>query len=153
MSSTCAICERILAIRSGVNPLFVAELVTGYVVLADFQLWRGYTIFLCKEHAEELHHLDREFRLKFLEEMSLVAEAVYRAFSPVKLNYELLGNSDPHVHWHIIPRYRDDTAPNQPIWLVDRKLRCSEEARPSAQVIQQLKKSVLEELRKLSGVD
>ena len=82
MPSSCLICDRIRAIRQGDNPLFVAELSTGYIVLGDFQYWRGYTLFLCKDHVAELHDLEPDVRLRFLKEMSIVAEAVYRTFCP-----------------------------------------------------------------------
>jgi diadenosine tetraphosphate (Ap4A) HIT family hydrolase len=48
--------------------------------------------------------------------MAIVAEAVFRAFSPRKLNCELLGNSVSHLHWHIFPRYDNDPDPTMPIW-------------------------------------
>ncbi len=48
--------------------------------------------------------------------MAFVAEAVFRAFEPRKLNYELLGNSVTHLHWHLVPRYADDPNPQWPIW-------------------------------------
>jgi diadenosine tetraphosphate (Ap4A) HIT family hydrolase len=48
--------------------------------------------------------------------MALVAEAVYRSFAPRKLNYELLGNSAQHAHWHIFPRYESDPHPTWPVW-------------------------------------
>ena len=95
----CEVCERIALIRQGKNPYFVRELETGYVVLGDYQRFKGYTLFLCKEHATEIHFLEKDFRRKFLEEMSLAAEAVYNAFRPDKLNYELLGTGNA-VHMH-----------------------------------------------------
>jgi diadenosine tetraphosphate (Ap4A) HIT family hydrolase len=64
----------------------------------------------------ELHDLEPGVRSLFLNEMALVAEAVYRAFSPRKLNYELLGNSVSHLHWHIFPRHEDDPNPQWPVW-------------------------------------
>jgi diadenosine tetraphosphate (Ap4A) HIT family hydrolase len=55
-------------------------------------------------------------RLLHLHEMSEVAHAVSRAFEPVKLNLEALGNTVPHLHWHIVPRYSDDPRGFAPIW-------------------------------------
>lgn len=108
----CLVCERIELIRQGENPYFVRELETGYVVIGDHQRFYGYTLFLCKQHATELHFLKKDFRAKFLEEMSLVAEAVYGAFEPDKLNYELLGaGRGLHMHWHFFPRRAGDTPP------------------------------------------
>lgn len=45
----CLICERIQMIKEHKNPYFVKELETGYVVLGDYQHFKGYTLFLCKE--------------------------------------------------------------------------------------------------------
>lgn len=113
---SCLICERIQMIMNGTNPYFVKELTTGYVVLADHQRYPGYTIFLCKIHVEELHQLPYEFRVKHLEEMSTVSEAVYNAFKADKMNHAMLGNLDSHVHWHLIPRMEGDLPANAPIW-------------------------------------
>lgn len=74
---SCLICDRIQMIKDVKNPYFVCELETGYVVLGDHQRFKGYTLFLCKEHTTELHFLESSFKVKYLEEMSLVAEAVY----------------------------------------------------------------------------
>ena len=82
----CLICERIELIKKNKNPYFVRELNTGYVVIGDHQRIRGYSLFLCKQHATELHFLEPSFRQEFLREMSLTAEAVYNAFQPEKLN-------------------------------------------------------------------
>ena len=104
----CLICDRIQMIRSGENPYFVKELETGYVVLGDHQHFRGYTLFLCKEHKTELFQLEPAVKMKYLEEMSQVAQAVSRAFGAEKMNYELLGNGDTHLHWHLFPRVQGD---------------------------------------------
>lgn len=117
MKKRCFICKRIKLIKQGKNPYFVEELETGYVVLGDSQQYHGYTLLICKNHTDELHKLEPKFRQKFLKEMSTVAEAVYRSFKPKKLNYELLGNTAPHLHWHIFPRYNTDPNPNKPVWL------------------------------------
>lgn len=95
---TCFICERIEMIKNDKNPWFVKELETGYVVIGDFQYFYGRTIFLCKEHVTELHYLEPEFKQKHLQEMALVEEAVARAFHADKMNLEMLGNGDTHVH-------------------------------------------------------
>lgn len=104
----CLICERINCIKKGCNPYFVKELETGYVVIGDSQYFKGYTLFLAKEHVTELHQMNVATKLKFLEEMSLVQEAVARAFQAEKMNVELLGNGDAHVHWHLFPRRAGD---------------------------------------------
>ena len=104
----CLICERIEMIKDNENKFFVKELKTGYVVLGDNQHFRGYTLFLYKKHKNELYELDSTERQAFLEEMSLVGEAVSKAFECEKMNYELLGNGDSHLHWHLFPRVSGD---------------------------------------------
>jgi len=122
----CLVCERINQIKRGENPYFIAELETGYLVLEDFQYYTGYVIFLCKECKSELHQLERNFKLKFLEEMSQVAEAVCLARKAKKMNIELLGNKHPHLHWHIIPRRSQEGEILKPIWCTDEKIRHNE---------------------------
>ena len=40
--------------------------------------------------------------------MSIIAEAVSKASGCEKMNYELLGNGDSHMHWHLFPRVTGD---------------------------------------------
>ena len=61
----CLICDRIKLIEENNNPYFVTELETGYVVLGDHQRFKGYTLFLCKKHVTELHHLEHQNKMKF----------------------------------------------------------------------------------------
>jgi len=44
-----------------------------------------------------------------------VARAIGRVFEPCHINYQLLGNVVPHLHVHIVPRYLDDSSPEQPL--------------------------------------
>ena len=97
----CLICQRIEMIKEGSNPYLVKELSTGYVVLGDHQYFKGYTLFLAKQHVRELHDLDPETRLAFLAEMSQVQEAVAKAFEAEKMNVELLGNGDTGIYFHV----------------------------------------------------
>lgn len=145
----CLICERIDLIKKGQNPYFVRELNTGYVVIGDHQRIWGYTLFLCKEHAEELHKLEPGFRQEFLNEMSLTAEAVYRAFKPDKLNYELLGaGRGRHMHWHIFPRRAGDTPGPGPVWTLGNEL-FEERFLPAPEELETLKAKLQAELDKL----
>lgn len=148
--SCCEVCKRIGLIKKGKNPFFVRELQTGYIVMGDVQRFKGYTLFLCKEHATELHFLNKDFKRVFLEEMSLTAEAVYHAFHPDKLNYELLGTgSGVHMHWHIFPRRAGDTPQPGPVWRLDKTELNSDAYRPDEEELQNLKILLNRELDKL----
>lgn len=104
----CLICDRIEMIKKHQNKFFVKERRTSYVVLGDNQPFKGYTLFLYKNHVDELYKLDGKEKIKFLEEMSLVREAVSKTVRCEKMNYELLGNGDSHLHWHLFPRVSGD---------------------------------------------
>lgn len=142
----CSICKHINMIKEGTNNHFVTELETGYVIVGRYQYFEGYTLFLCKEHKNELHDLDPEFKLKFLLEMSIVSEAVFKAFKPDKLNYELLGNGSPHLHWHIFPRRLTEPTPQYPVWATPVNIMYSESVKPSSEALEVIKNKLLAEL-------
>ncbi|MCU9614588.1 HIT family protein [Caldibacillus lycopersici] len=147
----CLICKRIKMIEEGTNPYVVAELKTGYVVIGDHQLFHGYTLFLCKQHKTELHFLEEDEKAEFLMEMSKVAEAVYHAFNAKKMNYELLGNGDAHLHWHLFPR-RESDGIDGPVWWADRETMSSDEVKPTAEQLEIMKRKLYQELEKLSPI-
>lgn len=145
----CLVCERIALIKENKNPYFVRELNTGYVVIGDCQRIKGYTLFLCRQHAYELHELEPRFRDEFLHEMAVVAEAVYHAFQPDKLNYALLGTGRGlHMHWHIYPRREGDTPTPGPVWQLGREL-TDEKYQPTSEELEQLKARLGKALDKL----
>jgi diadenosine tetraphosphate (Ap4A) HIT family hydrolase len=96
--------------------LRVAELEHSFVVLNRDQFFPGYTLLFTKLHATELFHLDRSVRVGLMEEVSCVAEALFSVFQPDKINYELLGNMVPHIHWHLVPRTSAEPLWPRPIW-------------------------------------
>lgn len=150
----CLVCDRIAWIKEGKNPYFVKELETGYVVIGDHQHFKGYTLFLCKEHKVELFDLEKTVQTKFLEEMALVAEAVSRAFHAEKMNYELLGNGDTHLHWHLFPRVEGDLDGygNQgkgPVWWYPREKMYEDDNCLTETELEEMKKKLREELEKL----
>lgn len=138
----CFVCDRIKLAKDGGNPEFVIKLKTGFVFLINSKFYSGYTIFSCLKHEKEIFDLPIKFRKQFLFEMSCVAEAIYRVFSPKKINYELLGNLHSHLHWHIVPRYKDDLEVNKPIWVDITKAKSMKKGPPSKKDILKLKKEI-----------
>ncbi len=96
--------------------LRVIELDQCYVQLNRDQFFRGYTFVFTREHVTELFHLDRQVRQSVIEEVNLVAAALSQVYQPTKMNYELLGNMVPHMHWHLVPRFTNDPLWPRPIW-------------------------------------
>ena len=88
----------------------------SYAVLNRDQFFPGYTLLFTRRHVTELFHLDRSVRSELMEEVSSVAAALHAVFQPDKINYELLGNMVPHIHWHLVPRFSCDPLWPRPIW-------------------------------------
>ena len=127
----CGVCERIQKTLKGNNKYFVKELQTGYVVLGDYQRFKGYTLFLCKTHATELHQLEQPFQ-------------------PEKMNYELLGQGDNiHMHWHFFPRRKGDTPVPGPVWKLPKEEMYADKYLPSDSELQEMKQKLNTELEKL----
>ena len=114
---TCGICAMIDRIKGGTFRDFIAELKSCYVILGDQQFYRGYCVLLAKLHATELYLMPADAARVLFDEMRLAAEAIAAVVKPWKMNYECLGNSEPHVHWHLLPRYETDEMRHGPIWL------------------------------------
>jgi diadenosine tetraphosphate (Ap4A) HIT family hydrolase len=94
----------------------IAELAVSTAFLHPDQASRGRCLVTLREHYTELFQLTPAMRTALMDDVARVAEALFRALRPIKINYELLGNLVPHIHWHIVPRFRDDGSYPKPIW-------------------------------------
>lgn len=113
----CGICAIIERVRSRAFADFIAELPRSWLILGDAQFYRGYCVLLAKRHVNEPHLMPRGEAHELLDEMLAVGKAISAVTAPAKLNYECLGNQEPHVHWHIFPRFEADEMRLQAVWL------------------------------------
>ena len=97
---------------------FIADCGHAKAYLHDDQFFPGWIVLVLKRHATELFHLSREERNSLMEEVAAVAAFLAQERQAVKINYELLGNQLPHIHWHLIPRLLQDPAPLEPVWRI-----------------------------------
>jgi diadenosine tetraphosphate (Ap4A) HIT family hydrolase len=111
-AAECVMCARV----TGQGPLFIADLGTSRVYLNEDQYFPGWVFVVLKRHAVELYDLDARERAALIEDVNRVAQALAQVYHPVKMNYELLGNQVPHIHWHLVPRLADDPEPRWPVW-------------------------------------
>lgn len=143
----CKMCLNQIDIHN--DPYFITELETGYVILGWYQRFRGYTVFQCKQHGPELFDLDYNFRIKHFNEISLVAQAIYNIFHPDKMNYELLGNGCPHIHWHLYPRKKGDTPIVSSVYQLPNDILFDKTTIPSTDERELLKKLIKDEISHL----
>jgi diadenosine tetraphosphate (Ap4A) HIT family hydrolase len=93
----------------------VAELEGSWVTMAETAPVRGYVCLVSKVHAVELHNLTDVDGTVFMRDARRVSAALAACTGALKLNYEIHGNSLPHLHMHFFPRYRGDQFEGQPI--------------------------------------
>lgn len=75
----------------------------------------GYTIVIWRgRHVADPTELSADEARDYFADVLRVARAVEAHYRPIKLNLEMLGNSLPHLHTHVVPRYADDGSPGQP---------------------------------------
>jgi diadenosine tetraphosphate (Ap4A) HIT family hydrolase len=121
--------DRIGSALRGENPLVMARMRGGFAVIGDTQHLPGYSLLLADDPSiDHLTDLDWERRVTFLFDLSLLGEAVShvcRDRGLRRINYEVLGNSEPILHGHVHPRY-DWEPPDRvegPVWRYPRALR------------------------------
>jgi diadenosine tetraphosphate (Ap4A) HIT family hydrolase len=95
---------------------FIADCGPAKAYLHDDQFFAGWTVVVLKRHVTELYDLDRDERAALMDAVSEVARAVATVYAAVKMNYALLGNQLPHIHWHLIPRTANDPIPRDAVW-------------------------------------
>jgi diadenosine tetraphosphate (Ap4A) HIT family hydrolase len=113
----CPFCRKLADLAALPGDELVWRFPHSVAFLGPWQLYHGYCVLVSSRHARELSELPDDVRRAYLDEMCLLARAIEQAFAPHKLNYELLGNQVPHLHWHLFPRSLDDPARLAPVWL------------------------------------
>lgn len=98
------------------------------VVRVDEPDYPGFVRVILKRHAREMGDLSREERDALMEVVFEVEAAVRETMQPDKMNLASLGNMTPHVHWHVVPRFRDDRHFPNPIWAAPQRERASTNA-------------------------
>ncbi|GAP15922.1 diadenosine tetraphosphate (Ap4A) hydrolase [Longilinea arvoryzae] len=96
------------ACRAGTFPPLICRLPSGWAVLCDMQYLRGYTILLADPVVSSLNALDRAARAAYLLDTAVIGDALIEVTGAYRINYATMGNSEPALHTHIIPRYRTE---------------------------------------------
>ncbi|MDR3396690.1 MAG: HIT family protein [Pandoraea sp.] len=86
------------------------------VVLANENGYPGFARVIWHAHVAEMSDLPEAAREHVMRVVFGVETAQRTVMSPDKVNVASLGNMVPHVHWHVIPRYRDDVHFPGSVW-------------------------------------
>ena len=100
----------------------VQKLSASTLYLTSEQAYRGACILVYDlRHVVRIDQLDSREWLDLAGDLWRAESAIFRALSPDHINIECLGSIMPHLHWHIIPRYKDDARWGGPIWTTRRE--------------------------------
>jgi diadenosine tetraphosphate (Ap4A) HIT family hydrolase len=100
--SACPICRR-------GRPLdIIATMESSWLTMPEHAAMPGYVCLVSQTHAVELHDLSSAQAESFVRDARKVSAALSIATEAVKLNYEIHGNTLPHLHMHFFPRHAGD---------------------------------------------
>lgn len=98
----------------GGEPVWADDLLR--VILPDEPDYPGFTRVVWHAHVAEMTDLGPAERDRLMAVVWAVEQAQRDALSPDKVNLASFGNVVPHLHWHVIPRWREDRHFPQPVW-------------------------------------
>ena len=111
----CDLCELLAAPPAGV--LIWSDRQVS-VVAVDEAEYPGFTRVVWNAHVKEMTDLSAAERQRVMDVVWAVESAQRAVMAPEKMNVASFGNMTPHVHWHVIPRYRDDAHFPNSTWAV-----------------------------------
>jgi len=123
----------------------ITTLSVSTLYLHRIQTYRGYSILVFDpRHVTTLAQLDERERNAFMSDLCRAQEGMRGVLTPDHFNIECLGNQVPHLHWHIIPRYKNDGRWGLPIWTTTESelVRTELLPRERATLIQELKRAI-----------
>ena len=94
------------------HPDYRVVRVTG----AEGDAYRGFCRVIWNHHIAEMSDLTHVEQATLMAAVFQLESALRAALKPDKINLASLGNMTPHLHWHVIPRFRHDETFPKPIW-------------------------------------
>lgn len=91
------------------------------VVWVEDPDYPGYCRVVLNAHVPEMTDLPEDARERLMGVVFAVEAALREVLRPDKVNLASLGNQAPHLHWHVIPRFREDRHFPDPIWAAPRR--------------------------------
>jgi ATP adenylyltransferase len=110
----CYLCPPRLSAHTGM--MLIGLLATSSLYLVADQRFPGHCSLILTDHVIRLDALSEEVYAAYMQDLRRSLVAVRETLHPDHMNIALLGNSCPHLHWSIVPRYRSDPRWGRPIW-------------------------------------
>lgn len=87
--------------------IYICELSVSTLILFKEQSHPGRCVVAYKDHVSELTDLSDGDRNAFFADVARAAKAIHAAFHPNKVNYGAYGDTGRHLHFHLVPKYKD----------------------------------------------
>jgi diadenosine tetraphosphate (Ap4A) HIT family hydrolase len=115
--------RRVETAQKGINPTVICRVQSGWVVLGDVQFLQGYSLLLPDPVVPDLNALTMEDRIAFLQDMTILGDALLEVTGAARINYEILGNREAALHAHVFPRFATEPEEKRckPVWFYDWK--------------------------------
>lgn len=91
------------------------------VILADEPRHPGFCRVVWTAHVREMSDLPPADAAQLMATVLTVERVLREQLAPDKINLASLGNVVPHLHWHVIPRWADDSHFPDPVWAAPRR--------------------------------
>ena len=110
--------QRVVAAHEGSNPTVICQVPSGWAVIGDQQFIPGYCLLLADPVVPDLNTLTGAERDQFLHDMVIIGDVLLEVTEAYRINYEILGNTEPALHAHIFPRYLSEPEEPRavPVW-------------------------------------
>ena len=85
----------------------ICDLQVSQLILFKEQSHPGRVIVAYKDHVSKLVDITPQERALFMEDIATAANAIHKVFNPDKINYCAYGDGGCHLHFHLVPKYKD----------------------------------------------
>jgi diadenosine tetraphosphate (Ap4A) HIT family hydrolase len=110
----------------------------------------GYVRVIWKDHVREMSELGDEEKQRLMRTVFAVESAQREVLAPDKINLASLGNLTPHLHWHVIPRFKDDLHFPQPVWGAPQRKPSEEALEVRREQVARLRELIAENVSRIS---
>jgi len=110
--------ELVETAHAGTNKKVICRVPSGWVMLGSDQFLKGYSLLIPDPVVEDLNSLGETQRKSFLNDMTILGDALIEVTGAYRINYEILGNIEPVLHAHVFPRYlsEPENLRKSPVW-------------------------------------
>ncbi len=104
-ASECLYCQENDTLRQLM--IKICDLKVSQLFLFKEQSYKGRCNVVYNDHSVDFHELNEEQRNAFMKDVATVGKAIAEAFNPHKINYGAFGDTISHLHFHVVPKYKD----------------------------------------------